>query len=158
MPADLTRLKVLIIDDQDFVRTIIRKMLGQIGIVTVVEARDGTSGLDVVDRERPDLVICDVRMRPLDGFGFVRAVRAQPETTALPVILLTAHTDDATLALAEDIGVDAFLAKPVLAPCPQGQDRRGRRRAGLTAARTYGLGRGPWSHLKPLFQPIYLIK
>jgi len=116
MPADLTRLKVLIIDDQDFVRAIIRKMLGQIGIANVVEARDGTSGLDVVDRDGPDLVICDVRMRPLDGFGFVRAVRTQPKTAKLPVILLTAHTDAATLDLAEEIGVDAILAKPVLAP------------------------------------------
>jgi len=116
MSAALTRLKVLIIDDQDFVRAIIRKMLDQIGIASIVEARDGTSGLDVTDREHPDLVICDVRMRPLDGFGFVRALRAQPETKAIPVILLTAHTDEATLALADEIGVDAFLAKPVLAP------------------------------------------
>lgn len=115
MPADLTRLKVLIIDDQDFVRAIVRKMLGQIGIANVVEARDGASGLDVADHERPDLVICDVRMRPLDGFGFVRALRAKPGNAAIPVILLTAHTDEATLALAGEIGVDAFLAKPVLA-------------------------------------------
>ncbi|SEH32729.1 response regulator [Magnetospirillum fulvum] len=116
MTAALDRLKVLIIDDQDFVRAIIRKMLGQIGIASVVEARDGSSGLDVTERERPDLVICDVRMRPLDGFGFVRSLRAHPDNAAIPVILLTAHTDEATLALAEDIGVDAFLAKPVLAP------------------------------------------
>jgi len=112
----LDQLKVLIIDDQDFVRAIIRKMLGQIGVASVVEARDGASGLDVTDRERPDLVICDVRMRPLDGFGFVRALRAQPENASIPVILLTAHTDEATQALANEIGVDAFLAKPVLAP------------------------------------------
>jgi two-component system chemotaxis response regulator CheY len=112
----LDQLKVLIIDDQDFVRAIIRKMLNQIGISTVVEARDGTTGLEVAGQQKPDLVICDVRMRPLDGFGFVRALRTQPQGGAIPVILLTAHTDEATQARAAEIGVDAFLAKPVLAP------------------------------------------
>lgn len=115
MTAALDQLKVLIIDDQDFVRAIIRKMLGQVGIGNVVEARDGSSGLESVGRDRPDLVICDVRMRPLDGFGFVRSLRANPENAAIPVILLTAHTDETTMALADDVGVDAFLAKPVLA-------------------------------------------
>ncbi|CCG41342.1 response regulator [Magnetospirillum molischianum] len=112
----LDRLKILIIDDQDFIRAILRKMLGQIGIATVLEARDGISGLDATNRDRPDLVICDVRMRPLDGFGFVRALRTQTENATIPVILLTAHTDEATQALAQEIGVDAFLAKPVLIP------------------------------------------
>jgi two-component system chemotaxis response regulator CheY len=112
----LEDLKVLVIDDQEFVRAIIRKMLTQIGIGTVVEAGDGTAGLDVVGREHPDLVICDVQMRPLDGFGFVSALRALPGARTTPVILLTAHTDEATVARADEIGVDAFLAKPVLPP------------------------------------------
>lgn len=113
----LQGLKILVIDDQEFVRAIVRKMLAQIGIGSVVEAGDGTAGLDAVERERPDLVICDVQMRPLDGFGFVRALRALPVARATtPVILLTAHTDPTTLARAEEVGVDAFLAKPVLPP------------------------------------------
>jgi two-component system chemotaxis response regulator CheY len=112
----LDGLKILVIDDQEFVRAIVRKMLAQIGIGSVVEAGDGTAGLDVVERERPDLVICDVQMRPLDGFGFVQALRALPVARSTPVILLTAHTDPTTLARAEDVGVDAFLAKPVLPP------------------------------------------
>lgn len=113
---DLTTLKVLVIDDQEFVRTIVKKMLLQVGIGTVVEAHDGTSGLEVAQRELPDVVICDVQMRPVDGFGFVKALRAQPFGAAMPVILLTAHTDATTVGRAKELNVDAFLAKPVLPP------------------------------------------
>ena len=114
--VDLGALKVLIIDDQEFVRTIVKKMLQQIGIGQVVEAHDGNSGLETVERERPDVVICDVQMRPMDGFGFVKMLRALPFGRALPVVLLTAHTDAATVGRAKELDVNAFLAKPVLPP------------------------------------------
>ncbi len=113
---DLGTVKVLVIDDQEFVRTIVRKMLQQIGVGTVVEAHDGTSGLEMAERELPDVVICDVQMRPVDGFGFVRSLRGLPHGGAMPVILLTAHSDAATVARARDLNVEAFLAKPVLPP------------------------------------------
>ncbi|RAU20572.1 response regulator [Paramagnetospirillum kuznetsovii] len=114
--VDLTALKVLIIDDQEFVRAIVKKMLQQVGIGTVVEAHDGNSGLEVAERELPDVVVCDVQMRPVDGFGFVKSLRAQPFGRAMPVIMLTAHTDSTTVARAKELDVDAFLAKPVLPP------------------------------------------
>ncbi|MBI3445432.1 MAG: response regulator [Magnetospirillum sp.] len=114
--VDLGSLKVLIIDDQEFVRTIVKKMLQQIGIGAVVEAHDGNSGLEVAEREQPDVAICDVQMRPMDGFGFVKMLRALPFGRDLPVVMLTAHTDAATVARAKELRVDAFLAKPVLPP------------------------------------------
>jgi two-component system chemotaxis response regulator CheY len=114
--VDLGALKVLIIDDQEFVRTIVKKMLLQIGIGTVVEAHDGTSGLEMAERELPDVVVCDVQMRPVDGFGFVKALRGLPHGRAMPVIMLTAHTDAATVGRAKELAVNAFLAKPVLPP------------------------------------------
>ena len=113
---DLGSLKALIIDDQEFVRTIVKKMLQQVGIGTVVEAHDGNSGLTAVESERPDVVICDIQMRPVDGFGFVKALRALPHGEKLPVIMLTAHTDPTTISRARELKVDAFLAKPVLPP------------------------------------------
>lgn len=113
---DLGALKVLIIDDQEFVRTIVKKMLQQVGIGLVVEAHDGNSGVEVAERELPDVVICDVQMRPVDGFGFVKALRGHPFGQAMPVIMLTAHTDANTVARAKELNVDAFLAKPVLPP------------------------------------------
>jgi two-component system chemotaxis response regulator CheY len=114
--VNLATLKVLVIDDQEFVRTIVKKMLGQLGIGTVLEAHDGNSGLDVVTRSAPDIVICDIQMRPVDGFGFVRQLRDTPGVSHTPVIMLTAHTDATTVARAKELHIDAFLAKPVLPP------------------------------------------
>jgi two-component system chemotaxis response regulator CheY len=114
--VNLATLKVLVIDDQEFVRTIVKKMLVQLGVGTVLEAHDGNSGLDVVTREGPDVVICDIQMRPVDGFGFVRQLRDTPGVAQTPVIMLTAHTDATTVARAKELHIDAFLAKPVLPP------------------------------------------
>jgi two-component system chemotaxis response regulator CheY len=114
--VNLASLKVLVIDDQEFVRTIVKKMLSQIGLGTVLEAHDGNSGLEQVIREAPDLVICDIQMRPVDGFGFVRQLRDTPGIDHTPVIMLTAHTDAATIARAKELKISAFLAKPVLPP------------------------------------------
>ncbi|HLO76258.1 MAG TPA: response regulator [Magnetospirillum sp.] len=114
--VDLASLKVLVIDDQEFVRTIVKKMLSQLGVGLVLEAHDGNSGLEVVIRDVPDLVICDIQMRPVDGFGFVRQLRATPVVSHTPVIMLTAHTDASTVARAKEFAINAFLAKPVLPP------------------------------------------
>ncbi len=102
MPAaiDLGKLKILVIDDQEFVRTIVKKMLQQMGVGAVVEAHDGNSGLNAAAGESPDLVICDIQMRPVDGFGFVRSMREQPYGKTMPVIMLTAHSDAATVSRA----------------------------------------------------------
>ena len=114
--VDFASLTILVIDDQEFVRTIVRKMLEQLGVGRVVEAQDGRSGLDAVTRETPDVVICDIQMRPMDGFGFAQSLRAIPGVAATPVIMLTAHTDSATVARAKELNIGAFLAKPVLPP------------------------------------------
>jgi Response regulator containing a CheY-like receiver domain and a GGDEF domain len=114
--VDFASLKILVIDDQEFVRTIVKKMLSQLGVGTVIEAHDGNSGVDAVKAETPDLVICDIQMRPVDGFGFVRQLRATPDVSHTPVIMLTAHTDATTLARAKELDIGAFLAKPVLPP------------------------------------------
>jgi two-component system chemotaxis response regulator CheY len=114
--VDLASLKILVIDDQEFVRTIVKKMLSQLGVGTVLEAHDGNSGLEAVTREAPDLVICDIQMRPVDGFGFVRQLRSTPSVSRTPVIMLTAHTDAGTVTRAKELDIGAFLAKPVLPP------------------------------------------
>lgn len=113
---DFSALKIVVIDDQEFVRTIVKKMLQQLGTGQVSEATDGNSGLEVTVRERPDLVICDIQMRPMDGFGFVKMLRATPGVAATPVIMLTAHTDASTVARAKELSIGAFLAKPVMPP------------------------------------------
>ena len=112
--VDLTALTVLIVDDQEFVRTIVRSMLTQMGVESILEASDGTSALEVVGQKVPDIIICDVQMRPVDGFGFVKMLRDTQATAHVPVIMLTAHADSATVNRARELEVDDFISKPVL--------------------------------------------
>ena len=111
---DLTAQTVLVVDDQEFVRTIVRSMLLQMGVTCVLEAADGTQAFSMVNVQTPDIIICDVQMRPTSGFGFVKMLRETPGTNNIPVIMLTAHADEATLSKAKELDVDDFISKPVL--------------------------------------------
>src|SRR6478735_8463405 len=72
-------LKVLVVDDDQYMRKVVRTMLNAIGVKTVYEAPDGASGLEAIRRENPDLVIVDWEMPLIDGAQFVRLVRSPGE-------------------------------------------------------------------------------
>ncbi|MBK1836870.1 response regulator [Azospirillum sp. YIM B02556] len=107
-------LSVLVVEDDSFTRMVLAKMLGTLGVKAVHQAADGESGLAAVAAHSPDLVLCDVEMQPMDGFGFVRALRgsSDPHRRALPVVLMSGRVDDDREARARDSGADAVLAKP----------------------------------------------
>ena len=111
---DLAAQTILVVDDQEFVRTIVRSMLKQLGVISVLEAADGSEALNLISGRIADVVICDVQMRPTDGFCFVRQLREDPQTRNIPVIMLTAHSDSATVEKARGLEIDAFISKPVL--------------------------------------------
>jgi len=113
----LRSLRVLIVDDNAFMRKIVRDLLVSIGIRHTVEAADGVAGLDAIGRAAPDLVILDWEMPFINGFEFVRIVRApgifpQPD---LPIIMLSGHGERARVMEAARLGVNEFLKKPVSA-------------------------------------------
>ena len=112
--VDPSSLKILVVDDQEFVRTIVRSMLVQLGVTAILEAADGTDAINQVSTHLPDVIICDVQMRPTDGFGFVRMLRDIAHTAKIPVIMLTAHADTATVNKARELEIDDFISKPVL--------------------------------------------
>lgn len=105
---------IVIIDDDLDYRLIARALLRPLAdSVTVVgEASDGQAGLDLIRRERPDLVITDLVMPHLSGVELTRRIRAElPETQ---VILISAHTEDAYRHMASDSGADVFVNKSVI--------------------------------------------
>lgn len=108
-------LSVLVVEDESFTRMVLAKMLGTLGVKAVHQAADGESGLAAVAAHAPDLVLCDVEMQPMDGFGFVRALRGSSDSRhrALPVVFMSGRVDDDREARARDSGADAVLAKPV---------------------------------------------
>lgn len=107
--------KVLVVDDEHYMRKVVRTLLMSIGIRTVYEASDGITGLESIRTLGPDIVILDWQMPALDGPGFVRMVRS-PDTFPfpdVPIIMLTGHGEKARVVEALQIGVNEFLLKPV---------------------------------------------
>jgi DNA-binding response OmpR family regulator len=109
--------KVLVVDDEFYMRKVVRTLLASIGVRTVYEALDGADGLEQIRRNAPDVVIVDWQMPKLDGPSFVRTVRS-PATCNhpdVPIIMLTGHSERARVIEAAKIGVNDFLLKPVSA-------------------------------------------
>jgi two-component system chemotaxis response regulator CheY len=107
--------KVLVVDDEHYMRKVVRTLLMSVGVRTVYEAPDSPSGLESIRSMAPDVVILDWEMPGLDGAGFVRMVRS-PDTFPfpdIPIIMLTGHGDRRRVVEAVSIGVNEFLLKPV---------------------------------------------
>jgi YesN/AraC family two-component response regulator len=107
--------KVLVVDDEHYMRKVVRTLLMSLGVRTIYEASNALSGLDVIRTMAPHVVIVDWQMPGLDGRGFVRMVRS-PETFPypdVPIIMLTAHSERSRVIEAMECGVHEFLLKPV---------------------------------------------
>ncbi|WP_405011578.1 response regulator [Kitasatospora sp. NBC_01539] len=102
--------RVLVVDDSEVIRQLIRVNLELEGF-EVVTAADGAECLEVVRRVRPDVVTLDVMMPRLDGLRTAARLRAAPETSALPIAIVSACTPS-DLDRGESVGVDGYLAKP----------------------------------------------
>ncbi|HEY6009357.1 MAG TPA: response regulator [Geobacteraceae bacterium] len=107
-----SKARILVVDDSPAVATIIKVALEKEGYDVTV-GRDGVEGLKLALAERPDLVICDAIMPRLDGFGFKRAMEANPQTAAVPIILLTSKASGEDEQKALEAGFLDFIPKPV---------------------------------------------
>lgn len=105
-------IRVVIVDDQPMIRMGLRMILDhEPDITTVGEAGDGAAALAVARRERPDVVLMDIRMPGVDGVAATRAIRADPALAGVRVAVLTTFDDDAYVTGALRAGADAFLLK-----------------------------------------------
>ena len=111
MPT-LAALKVLVVDDQLTIRSLVRSGLQQIGISDVEEAADGEAGLRQAVERIPNLIISDYNMPKLDGLGLLRAVRVHPPTAKTAFIMLTGRADKELVQRAVQYGVNNYLVKP----------------------------------------------
>ena len=108
-------IKVLIVDDDYYMRKVVRTMLSVIGVRHIHEAVDGVAGLAAIREVTPDIVLVDWEMPGLDGMQFVRTVRSPGNFPApdVPIIMLTGHGDRWRVVEAARIGVHEYLLKPV---------------------------------------------
>jgi DNA-binding response OmpR family regulator len=103
--------KVAVIDDDASVRELCRTVLIHEGF-QVVEAVDARSGILLVAKERPDLVLLDVMMPEVDGMEVLRALKSDPDLSQIPIIMLTALDGVGQISLASTAGADGYVTKP----------------------------------------------
>ena len=117
MPSPFERLRVLIIDDNHHMISIVRTILTGFGVKQFLEARDAADAFDIVKSEAIDLIIVDYLMDFLDGTDFVRLVRTGDDSPNpyIPIIMLTAYSERSRVISARDVGVTEFCCKPVTA-------------------------------------------
>lgn len=104
-------IRVLVMDDDDAVVEMIRMGLGADGMV-VFGASDGGEGVELLGRERVDVVVLDIMMPQVDGWMALMDIRSDPATAQIPVIILTAKTQDQAKILAFKQGAQQYVTKP----------------------------------------------
>ncbi|WP_071189703.1 EAL domain-containing protein [Trichormus sp. NMC-1] len=102
---------ILIIEDESQIRENIQEILDLEGFVTIT-AEDGWLGIKMAQQHQPNLIICDLMMPRLDGYGVIKALRQQPVTAEIPLIFLTAKAEHHDLRQAMELGADDYLTKP----------------------------------------------
>lgn len=105
-------MKVLIVDDSPTIRAALRSLVEKMGH-TVIEAEDGSKGLTIYGRDRPDLVLIDVVMPVMDGYEAARQMRQSLPDEWIPIIFLSSKEADQDLDRAIEAGGDDYLVKPV---------------------------------------------
>lgn len=111
MPVEIVGRRILVAEDDEKVLELIVTRLASAGYRTL-GARDGRKALSLVADFRPDGIVLDINMPQLDGFGVLRALRFNPETMAIPTLVLTARHGSEDVAAAIRLGAKDFLAKP----------------------------------------------
>ncbi len=107
--------RILLIEDNHSLREEILNVLELEGFETVT-AENGRVGLERLKESIPDVVLCDLMMPDMDGYETLQAIRSNPVTHTLPVILLTARDDDTCRTRGAELGADDYVTKPFKIP------------------------------------------
>jgi len=109
-----SQIAVLVVDDDTYLRKIVRSLLIGFGVQRVYEAGDGAQGLELLQQFKPDILLVDWEMPMLNGAEMIRLVR-NPDTSphaTVSIILMTAHTERHRIEQAMQMGVNEMLVKP----------------------------------------------
>jgi two-component system, sensor histidine kinase and response regulator len=104
--------RIVFIDDEEALRDVVAEILSIAGHETVL-AGTGVEGIEAVRRERPDLILCDVNMPRLDGYGVLEAIRKDPELSSTPFLFLTSLGAQNHVRAGMVSGADDYLSKPI---------------------------------------------
>ena len=115
-PGDSSAFTVLIVDDNRDLLDLITESLTMLGEYTVVTAENGAEGLERAFSVQPDCMVVDIKMPDIDGYQLIRALRGDPATTAMPLVILSALVQEKDRFAGMLVGADQYLAKPIKPP------------------------------------------
>jgi len=107
----MSQKKILLVEDNEFNRKIVRDLLAR-QPYDLLEAHDGEAGVAAARRDKPDVIVMDIQLPKLSGLDATRAIRAEPETATIPIIVVTSFALSGDDKKAMDAGASAYLAKP----------------------------------------------
>jgi putative two-component system response regulator len=110
--AELSRMKILVVDDEPVNIALLKEILAENSYSRVESVSDSSLVMDKCKTLRPDLILLDLMMPPPDGFAILESLQLDSEETFLPVVVLTADTNEETKRRALDAGATDFLLKP----------------------------------------------
>ncbi len=105
-------IKIAVIEDEAAIRRVIVLALRSAGYVNVIEADNGRTGCELVEHEHPQLVLLDVMLPGMDGMEVCRRIRANHDTRSVPIIMLTAKSDERDVVAGLDAGASDYVTKP----------------------------------------------
>ncbi len=106
------QLVVLIVDDHDPIRKALKRLLTQMHFNDVIETFDGKDAIQILDDRPVDLILCDIYMRNIDGFGVLRYVRSRDAGSDIPFIMISGEAEREDIVKAVDLGSDDYAIKP----------------------------------------------
>lgn len=114
---DISNVKFLIVEDNPFMRIVIKQLLRALGVLEMSEATDGAQAFSVMKTFEPDIILVDWEMQPLDGLDFVKLVRTGDDSPNkyVPMIMVTGHSEQNKVTQSRDAGVNEILIKPLSA-------------------------------------------
>lgn len=118
MPADPS-MKILIVDDMVTMRRIVKNVLKQLGFSNIDEAENGQDGLQKLKSSKYDFVVSDWNMPVMTGIDMLRAIRADEQLKAIPVLMVTAEAQQKNLVEVVQAGVSNYIVKPFTAETMQ---------------------------------------
>lgn len=110
-----TNMRVLVVDDFSTMRRIIKNILRQLGFTNILEADDGTSAWEILNKDQVDFVISDWNMPQMTGIELLRKVRASEEFADMPFLMVTAEAQQENIIEAVQAKVSNYIVKPFTA-------------------------------------------
>ncbi len=106
-----SRKKILVVDDDSIIREIVKDIFTQAGF-TIYEAEDGEMALEKIKESKFDLILLDIYMPKMDGLEVLKAIKEDPKSSSIPVIMLTIRGEKDTVIKAKELGCSAYVTKP----------------------------------------------